>query len=991
MLTLPDKFKQENEKQPNRPAFIAKIVTSEEKAEVSTQSDWQDNNGAVNVDLDTSPGSVLVAEGSAIAPITQASGSSYFPLATSVGYDYDGEAWQSFKQVTGISILLKAIKVRTYITGPVRAYFTVRVYASDKTTPLSSARTISATSTYDGYMTFDFSSDDISLANNTTYWFQVTSQVYSNRWAGAAGVKYTSTTTAYANGQFDGKTYAESSITANRGDLVFEVSFMSVYQDEAIIEKLLDLGSVATNPGEWRVDKLTPSDSAIDIQGYIVDPYTWSVSGDSLPTAFAEMRQNGRTIVGVPLSSSGYCYISRDGGETWSAKAMPSTQVWKSVAWNGSRWCILGTTHTAVSDDDGDTWSTQYVMPTLTNGAWARIFSAKNSAVFIATWYDTSAGHGPVSTVYTSPAGQTWTARTMPSSQHWEVAVAGFDGTNYVLVMGDAAARSTNGTSWSAATTAPAGSSPRNIVHNGQGFMAMGYYGGLVLWSSDGGVNWTTKSGSLPGSRNYSEVAWNGIEWHVLDHAYQNHYTSTDNGTTWTLRNAIGGGYYKYPRWLMWTKGRLFAIKDGAYTEKYFTSRTSLGTISDGDPITSLARYYYFVATLTPDTGSLAWTPELRSVSVSFSEWMAISDRPDWGYEPSLIDVASLQTTIGTFSPSTVGQISIKTAHTKTLSNFIANGYPRNREVRIFAGFSAPGFLEDDFIDYYRGKIEDWNIDANEQINWKLQDFTKDWKGVPVPTTWQIAGTPPAGDDKTWENTHRVDVMLDIMTGYIGMPSKAYDSQSFTDVKAATSGDNVTRTLTGKTFDAKDLMEELRMGGRSFFIPRADGKIRLKLWDPDEAAVAELSDKEMIGLTYDGNASSLLNVVYIYYNLNSDDTARDDVTIALQDNVDLDSIANWNESKIKQIKDYWADATQGGYVEARANSLIARYKDIPAIINFALDRRFIALEVGDIVSVTTKRAPSADMTGISNVKFQIVSKNLDLKRDRIPMKALRVA
>jgi hypothetical protein len=103
------------------------------------------------------------------------------------------------------------------------------------------------------------------------------------------------------------------------------------------------------------------------------------------------------------------------------------------------------------------------------------------------------------------------------------------------------------------------------------------------------------------------------------------------------------------------------------------------------------------------------------------------------------------------------------------------------------------------------------------------------------------------------------------------------------------------------------------------------------------------------------------------------------------------SVDNWNETRLKSVRDYWTASAGSAQTADMIDRIIARYAGIPSIISFDLDRRFRQLEVGDPVSITTKRAPSADMSGISGVKFQIFNQNLDLARDRISFKALRAA
>jgi hypothetical protein len=288
-------------------------------------------------------------------------------------------------------------------------------------------------------------------------------------------------------------------------------------------------------------------------------------------------------------------------------------------------------------------------------------------------------------------------------------------------------------------------------------------------------------------------------------------------------------------------------------------------------------------------------------------------------------------------------------------------------------------------VDYYRGFVEDWRLEKDKTVTLVLRDFSKAWKDVPIPSKWQTTN-----DNKVWTTQHPIDVMMDVLTGHIGVQDKFIDRDSFNNMKLATSSWTVTRTLTGKTYDCKEIMEELRRNLCAFFIPRPDGRVRLRRWDPSETSVMDLTDAEMMDIGYDANSKSLINRSYTYFN--NDETGEDAKNFSSLDiNIDSTSQSNWGETKTEEIKDYWTRTAQASQVADLSNMLIARFKDIPDILTFELDIRFMALEVGDLVNITTKHAPSSDLNGISNVKYQIVNRDLDFKKDRLKLKALRTA
>lgn len=409
---------------------------------------------------------------------------------------------------------------------------------------------------------------------------------------------------------------------------------------------------------------------------------------------------------------------------------------------------------------------------------------------------------------------------------------------------------------------------------------------------------------------------------------------------------------------------------------------TNLGTIQDGQAITVLKRYYRVRADFTATNRS--YTPTLQRIKANFFIYRAYADNPVLGYEAALKSVSSLTTTIDTFNASTISQITLKFAFVQSLSNWLATKYPKNKVVKIKAGFIASGFAEADYIDYFWGQVDDWSIDRDDTVSIVVKDYKKEW-AVKVPSKWQSVS-----DDVTWTNQHPIDVMLDLLQNRINVRDSKIDLASFNTVKTALSGWKVTRTITGNPEEADKLLEELRRLCSCFFVPQANGAIKIKRWDPNEAAAESLADGNTRNLTWEANAGALINEYYHYYAWDgAGDNASDFGSLSF--NQDSTSKANWDETKAKEMKDKWTKATESAQVTDLAGKIMARYANPPAIINAEMDRRFIALEVGDMVTVTTKRAPSSDMSGITNEKYQIINRNLDFKSDWIKLKLLKAA
>jgi hypothetical protein len=419
-------------------------------------------------------------------------------------------------------------------------------------------------------------------------------------------------------------------------------------------------------------------------------------------------------------------------------------------------------------------------------------------------------------------------------------------------------------------------------------------------------------------------------------------------------------------------------------TGAFAGEETTIGALIDGQALAAGARYYRIKATFTPNAAR-DQSPVLRALVLDFSHYRSYSDKHQFGYEPSVIRVSGLETQIDAFNPSTISQITLTLAHTASVSEFIAERYPKNKVVKILAGFVAAGFAEADFIDYAWGQIDDWYIDGNDNAVLIIKDFSKEWD-VDVPASWE-----DTGDDVQYIAMHPVDVCLDLLLNHVQQRESKLDRASLDTVKAARPGWVVTRTITKNPISAKDLLAELRVLLGAYFIPQANGGIKMKLYNPAEAATDTITDDNAkIKAPHKGNAKALLNWFYVYYGWDGDGDDADSFTGLLID-PDNDSRNAWKEKSTKTIKDKWTiDDAQGlTQLSAMTGALKARYASPPPILQVDVYRSRITIECGDMVSVTTRRAPSADGTGIQNQKYQVVKRGLDFTKDTISLTLLR--
>ncbi len=398
-----------------------------------------------------------------------------------------------------------------------------------------------------------------------------------------------------------------------------------------------------------------------------------------------------------------------------------------------------------------------------------------------------------------------------------------------------------------------------------------------------------------------------------------------------------------------------------------------LGTIEDGDAITVGKRYYRVRAELSTTEASM--TPTLHSIKAYFPDHMKLSSDISTGYEPAVLSISSLETTIQDFKPSTIGTISLGLGLTGAVTNYITNHHPLGKRVVVRAGFVGIG--EADYIHYYTGVIDGYKLSGEGRITMELKDTSRSWKKK-LPTKWESTA-----DDIVWTDVHPLDCMLDILER-IGTRSASIDKASFSQVKEALVGWKVSRTLRNNTYEASRLLEELRRLTSTYFIPRGDGRVRLKLYDADEEAVAELTDDTLVSIGWDANTEGLLNGLYVYYGWNGGGEELKDFS-NLYTLVDAQSSVDWG-SFTKETKDRWTQSGYGWQVERMAQNIVTRYAKKPVLLDVEVDRHFIYLEVGDVVEVSSTVPPG----GMTRKRFQIVRKNMDFSRDTMRLRLLEV-
>jgi hypothetical protein len=238
-----------------------------------------------------------------------------------------------------------------------------------------------------------------------------------------------------------------------------------------------------------------------------IDGQTWA-SGGTLPasttwTAAAAGAIADGSIYFVAVASGGtQAAYSTNGGVSWTTATLPSSGTWSAVTYfNGYFVAVRSGSNAGAYSTDGINWFASILSAT---AAWSDVvggvIGSSNYLIAVATTSSTAAS-------YSVDNGVNWTAMgALPSSANW-VSVA-FGNSRFVAVAsgGTAAAVSTNGTSWTAATL-PSSASWNNIVFGDDVFLLIssGTTNASTSFTGTTG-SWTDRT--LAGSAAWEETAY---------------------------------------------------------------------------------------------------------------------------------------------------------------------------------------------------------------------------------------------------------------------------------------------------------------------------------------------------------------------------------------------------------------------------------------------------------------------------------------------------
>jgi len=270
---------------------------------------------------------------------------------------------------------------------------------------------------------------------------------------------------------------------------------------------------------------------------------TWAAGG-ALPAS-----TNWRSIAAGAISGTTYhvavsgtsgtqAAYSTNGGVSWTTSTLSATATWSSVAYGNSRFVAISSAGTDTSiSTNGTTWAAGGALPSSTT--WISV--AYGNGKFVAV----SGGAGSSDAAAYSTNGSSWSASTLPSSTTWTSVAYGNGRFVAIAQGGTSAAYSFDGITWTASTL-PSSSSWWNIRYGQGTFIAIGGYG-LVsttdIATSNDGITWTARV--LPASAPWYAIAFGNPSstpiWAVISYGSTT-AASIPNFTGAKLRAVITSG-----------------------------------------------------------------------------------------------------------------------------------------------------------------------------------------------------------------------------------------------------------------------------------------------------------------------------------------------------------------------------------------------------------------------------------------------------------------
>lgn len=295
---------------------------------------------------------------------------------------------------------------------------------------------------------------------------------------------------------------------------------------------------------------------------------------------------------------------------------------------------------------------------------------------------------------------------------------------------------------------------------------------------------------------------------------------------------------------------------------------TSGGTIVDGDTLTP-SRYYKIQADFTTTTGGRSKIREIQLKEGIFRYFGSHIDTPFAGVSPQIIpnSVSTLSQKIQIGKGlATTGETSVRMFWVSEVSDMIASGYLKGKDVAIYSGFV--GLATSAYEPILVGTWYDHDLDeVNRVITVKIRDVFKQFEKRKIPE--EVIDTTDGSIDTValaYTPQSLVTVMKDIFDN-IGLRdryiSDDFDTLEVGDYSAAKY--KVSRTIT-KPQDFNKLLDELAVTGSMYLVPLGNGQIKPKPFNINQEHKAILDAKEIDFTNLKGNIKDFYSRFYAYYN-----------------------------------------------------------------------------------------------------------------------------
>ena len=190
-------------------------------------------------------------------------------------------------------------------------------------------------------------------------------------------------------------------------------------------------------------------------------------------------------FVAVSSTGTGDRVMTSPDGITWTIRSSAADSNWRGVAWGNGVFVAVAEsgTYRVMTSPDGITWTARTAAASL---YWRGV--SYGIGKFVAT----SAGPGASvnNVMYSTDDGATWTLGTT-TSQVWSDVAFGSDRFAIINAAGGVSATSTDGISWTEASTGFVGLSYYTLTYGGGLFVAVeqGF-----TWASGDGLNWSVRA-----------------------------------------------------------------------------------------------------------------------------------------------------------------------------------------------------------------------------------------------------------------------------------------------------------------------------------------------------------------------------------------------------------------------------------------------------------------------------------------------------------------